>query len=307
MNDISGQPVIIEVAVNGAKTRAQQPHVPLTPAEVAADEIACIDAGATIIHNHTGDPVIGGSGAHDAAPYEEAWRAVLAERPNAILYPTMAGGGAHTTVEERYGHIVALAGANVLGMGLVDPGTTNMGRADEDGLPTGEITYQNTYADARYMIDTCRDLAVGISISIFEPGFLRVVLAYHRAGRLPPGAMVKLYFGSGGLLSFGLPPTVPSLDAYLAMLEGTDLPWLVSAHGGGDVVACGLARAAMERGGHVQVGLEPFGGPRTPTNVELIEEAVEVARQLGRPIATADQTAEILGLPQYPIVPRPRG
>ena len=90
------------------------------------------------------------------------------------------------------------------------------------------------------------------------------MLAYHRAGALPPGVMVKLYFGSGEF-SFGLPPTVPSLEAYLAMLEGTDLPWLVSAHGGGDVVGCGLARAAFERGGHVQVGLEPFGGPRTPT------------------------------------------
>ena len=68
------------------------------------------------------------------------------------------------------------------------------------------------------------------------------------------------------------------------MLEGTDLPWLVSAHGGGDVVGCGLARAAFERGGHVQVGLEPFGGPRAPTNVELIEEAVTVASEVGRPI-----------------------
>ena len=303
MNDVSGQPVIIEVAVNGGKRREQQPHVPLTPAEVAADEIACFGAGATIIHNHTGDPVIGGSGAHDPAPYEEAWRAVLAERPNAILYPTMASGGAHTNVEERYGHITALAAANVLGMGLCDPGSTNMGGLDADGVPRAvDITYQNTYADARYMMDTCRDLGVGVSLSIFEPGFLRVVLAYHRVRAPPPGAMVKLYFGSGEF-SFGLPPTVTSLESYLAMLEGTGLPWLVSAHGGGDVVGCGLARAAMERGGHVQVGLEPFGGPRTPTNVELIEEAVEVARDLGRPIASADQTAEILGLPQYPIVP----
>ena len=303
MNDLSGQPVIIEVAVNGAKRREQQPHVPLTPAEVAADEIACIDAGATIIHNHTGDPVMGGSGAHDPAPYEEAWRAVLAERPNAILYPTMAGGGADTDVEERYGHVRALAAANVLGLGLVDPGTTNMGGLDADGLPRAvDRTYQNTYADVRYMMEACRELGVGLSISIFEPGYLRVVLAYHRAGALPPGAMVKLYFGSAEF-SFGLPPTVPSLDAYLAMLEGTDLPWLVSAHAGGDVVRCGLARAAMERGGHVQVGLEPFGGPRTPTNVELIAEAVEVARELGRPIATADQTAGILGLQRYPIVP----
>jgi len=303
MNDLSGQPVIIEVAVNGGKRREQQPHVPLTPAEVAADEIACIDAGATIIHNHTGDPVMGGSGAHDPAPYEEAWRAVLAERPNAILYPTMAGGGVHTNVEQRYGHVRALVAANVLGLGLVDPGTTNMGGLDADGLPRAvDRTYQNTYADVRYMMEACRELGVGLSISIFEPGYLRVVLAYHRAGALPPGAIVKLYFGSAGF-SFGLPPTIPSLEAYLAMLEGTDLPWLVSAHAGGDVVRCGLARAAMERGGHVQVGLEPFGGPRTPSNVELIAEAVEVARELGRPIATADQTAEILGLQRYPIVP----
>ena len=303
MNDASGQPVIIEVALNGGKTREAQPHVPLTPGEVARDGIACLDAGATIVHNHTGDPVVGGSGAHDPAPYEEAWRAILAERPNAILYPTAAGGGAHTNVEERYGHVHALAATGVLGMGLVDPGTRNVGGLDANGLPRAvNLTYQNTFADARYMFDACRDLGVGVSISIFEPGFLRVVLAYHRAGALPPGVMVKLYFGSGEF-SFGLPPTVPSLEAYLAMLEGTDLPWLVSAHGGGDVVGCGLARAAFERGGHVQVGLEPFGGPRTPTNVELIEETVTVASEVGRPIASADETAAILGLPNYPVAP----
>ena len=195
MNDASGQPVIIEVALNGGKTREAQPHVPLTPGEVARDGIACIDAGATIVHNHTGDPVVGGSGAHDPAPYEEAWRAILAERPNAILYPTTAGGGAHTNVEERYGHVHALAATGVLGMGLVDPGTRNVGGLDANGLPRAvNLTYQNTFADARYMFDACRDLSVGVSISIFEPGFLRVVLAYHRAGALPPGVMVKLYF-----------------------------------------------------------------------------------------------------------------
>ena len=56
-------------------------------------------------------------------------------------------------------------------------------------------------------------------VSIFEPGFLRVALAYHAAGRLPP-AKIQLYFG-GPALPFGLPPTASSLDAYLAMLEGT--------------------------------------------------------------------------------------
>ena len=296
--------MIIEVALNGGKTREAQPHVPLTPGEVARDGIACLDAGATIVHNHTGDPVVGGSGAHDPAPYEEAWRAILAERPNAILYPTAAGGGAHTNVEERYGHVHALAATGVLGMGLVDPGTRNVGGLDANGLPRAvNLTYQNTFADARYMFDACRDLGVGVSISIFEPGFLRVVLAYHRAGGAAAWrdgqALLRLRRVLVRAAADGPEPRGLPRNASRA----TDLPWLVSAHGGGDVVGCGLARAAFERGGHVQVGLEPFGGPRAPTNVELIEEAVTVASEVGRPIASADATAAILGLPNYPVAP----
>ena len=296
----NGAPVIIEAAINGGTPRSRNPHVPRTPAEVAKEALRCMEAGAAIVHNHTDDPVIGGSGVHDPEPYIEAWRPILRERPDALLYPTMAGGGPHVTIEQRYSHVVTLAEAGLLAQGLVDPGSTNFGGLDEEGLPRPvDVVYQNTYRDARYMVETCERLGVGMSISIFEPGFLRFVLAYHRAGRLPRGAMVKLYFGSGAL-SFGLPPTLPSLEAYLAMLEGTGLPWLVSAHAGGDVVGCGLARHALERGGHVQVGIEPFGGDRTPKNVELIEEAVALAADLGRPIATPDEAAAILDLPSRP-------
>jgi hypothetical protein len=46
-----------------------------------------------------------------------------------------------------------------------------------------------------------------------QPGFLRTTLAWQRNGRLPPGAMVKLYFG--GELEFGLRPTLTALEAYL--------------------------------------------------------------------------------------------
>lgn len=290
-------PVIIEAAINGATPRAANPHVPRTPAEIAEDALRCLEAGAAVVHNHNDDPVIGGSGRHATEPYAEAWRAILARRPDALLYPTMAGGGAHTHVEERYRHVVELAEAGLLGLGLVDPGSTNLGGADEEGLPRPvDAVYQNTYRDARHMIETCARLRVGVSVSTFEPGFLRVILAYHRAGRLPRGTFVKLYFGARPL-SFGLPPTVPSLEAYLAMLEGTGLPWLVSALGG-DVVGCGLARAALERGGHVQVGLEPFAGPRTPTNVELVEEAKALVAAVGRPLATCADAARILDLPR---------
>jgi uncharacterized protein (DUF849 family) len=45
------------------------------------------------------------------------------------------------------------------------------------------------------------------------------------------------------------------------------------------------------------VGLEEFAAARAPTNSELIGECVLLAGKLGRPIATPEQAAEILGLP----------
>ena len=129
---------------------------------------------------------------------------------------------------------------------------------------------------------------------------------YHRRGKLPRGALIKLYFGGdasylgdtgAGGVTFGLPPTVKALDAYLEMLDGSGLPWSVAVIGG-DVVACGLARAALERGGHVRVGLEDHAGPRKPANAELVREVVELCAKIGRPVASAREAAGVLSLPQ---------
>ena len=306
-------PLIIEAAINGATSKSRNPQVPRSVDEIVIDAIAAIAAGAAIVHNHNDDPVLGTVPTHDPQPYIDAWTRILAERPGAILYPTMGGGGPHTTVEQRYSHIPALAEAGVLGQGLVDPGSVSMGAADDEGLPRSiDLVYRNSYADARYMFETCNALGQGASISCFEGGFVRVALAYQRAGELPKGSMLKLYFGGGGVaeaqdgcypLGFGLPPTEASLNAYLDMIEppvpaDTNKPihWSVAVLGG-DVVTCGLARLALERGGHVRVGLEDHAGPRQPTNVELIDELVALAADVGRPVATPTEARDLLGLP----------
>ena len=289
------EPAIIEVAMNGELPKRANPLVPRTPEEVAEEALRCIAAGASILHNHTGDPVIGGSGRHDPEPYRAAWSQVLDRQPDALFYPTMPGGAQGQSIEQRYAHIEQLAEWGVLGLGLVDPGTTDLGRFHPDGRPRAEDTvYQNTWADGVYMVETCRRLGVGMSVSIFEPGFLRFVLAYTEADALPPGALIKFYFG-GPRAGFGLPPTEKALDAYLDMLEGTGLPWLVSVQGG-DVAATGMARLALERGGHLQVGLEP-SGDRTRSNSQLVEEAVGIARACGREPASFAEARALIGLP----------
>jgi len=288
-------PAIIEVAMNGESPKRRNPHTPRTPDEIANDGLRCIDAGASILHNHTDDPVIGGSGSHDPAPYRAAWSIILDKHPDVLLYPTMPGGAPGRTIEQRYAHIEQLAHWGLLGLGLLDPGSTDLGRFQEDGRPrAGDIVYQNTWSDGIYMIEACRRLNVGVSVSIFEPGFLRFLLGYADAGALPQGVFVKLYFG-GPRAGFGLPPTEKALEAYLDMLDGTGLPWLVSVQGG-DVVGSGLARLALERGGHLQVGLEP-SADRSRHNAELVSEAAELMRATGREPATISEARSLIAAP----------
>ena len=269
---------IIEVALNGTTTKAANPRVPRTPAEITADALACIEAGATIVHNHNDEPMWVSDGVHAVQPYLDAWRPILAAHPRAMLYATMASGGPGIAIETRWAHHEALANAGVTRLGLVDPGSVSLG---------GDRVYINTHDDARHMIARCAALGLAPSVSIFDPSFLRVALA----APLPSGALIKLYFGDRIL--FGLPPTEASLDAYLAMLDGTGLQWSVAVMGG-DVVACGLAAAASDRGGHVRVGLEDHAGEGTPSNVELVREAAALIGARGRAVADAEQTQALL-------------
>src|SRR5579871_4522715 len=286
-------PVIIEAAINGATPKERNPHVPITPEEIAADALACFEAGAAVIHNHID---LRGISVEEAAErYLEAWRVVLAQRPDALWYPTV-----HFGPPLSYEHLVPLGESGLLRLGLMDPGSVNLGRADADGVPSGGIVYANSYETIARAFDICRSQRLGPSLAIYEPGFLRTALAYWRAGRLPQGAMVKFYFSTEHGLTgapFGLPPTAKALDAYLELMEGVDLPWAVSAVGG-DVSESEVGALALERGGHLHLGLEFYGGPRTPTNVELVSEAARLCEKAGRAVATPDEAAAILRLPR---------
>lgn len=293
-------PLIIEAALNGGTSKRRNPNTPKTPEEIAADALACLDAGATVIHTHIDG--LRQTGDEAAAAYLAGWKPVLAARPDTIVYGTIAEG---RDVETRFGHYRLLA-AGGMRMGAFDPGSVNLATHGEDGLP-GPVSfvYQTSFKDIAALAELLSGARLGPAIAIYEPGWLRATLAYEKAGRLPAGAFVKLYLagdynfldGQKSGVTFGLPPTRKALDAYLEMMEGSSLPWAASVIGG-CVASTGLARMAIERGGHVRVGLEDYGGEDHPTNAALVAEVVEIARACGRPIATSAQAAEILGLPR---------
>jgi 3-keto-5-aminohexanoate cleavage enzyme len=298
---MSQTPVIIEAAINGGTTKARNPHVPLSPDEISKDSLACIEAGAAIIHSHLESFELNGKAA--AERYLQGWRSTIRARPDAIFYATGATGD---TIEERCAHTEALAESGAMRMGFIDPGSTNFGTFRDDGMP-GKINtiYANPFPEIEYSFGVLERGKLGPAIAIYEPNFLRSTLMYHRAGRLPRGAFVKFYMsgeynfldGKKGQQFWGLPPTRKGLDAYIEMLGDSGLPWAVAVMGG-DLIETGMAQMALERGGHIRLGLEDYASERTPSNVELIQEVVAVAKKVGRPIADPETAAKMLDLPR---------
>ena len=278
-------PVIIEAAINGGN-----PDAPRSPAEITASARACFDAGAAIVHNHID---IVGDASTVAARYREGWDPILGERPDALVYPTINGVG---DAETRFCHIAPLAESGVLRIGIIDPGSVNLG---------SRFAYVNAGESVEHQVALCERFELGPTMAIFEPGFLRAALSYWRKGRLPSGAMIRFYFGgvaaeANGDFSFGMPPTAPSLEAYLAMLDGCPLPWSVSVIGG-NLFESELPRLALERGGHLRVGLEDYTGDTGVTNEELVAQAADAVARAGRPIASPAEATDMLGL--RPAVP----
>ena len=173
-------PVIIEAAINGSTKKEQNPNVPRTQAEIAADALACIEAGAAIIHNHVEQ--VGRGPEIAAEDYWQGWAPVFDKRPDALIYPTIEMDHGRLT----FGHLPILAERNRVRIGLCDPGSVNLGGKDETG-PRGAFVYGNSFDFIGETFDMHTEHRLGPSLAIYEPGFLRTALAFRDAGRLPQG------------------------------------------------------------------------------------------------------------------------
>ena len=289
--------VILELAINGETRKARNSHAPRVAQEIAADGIACLAHGAGMIHNHIDDPMLAGEAAADE--YARGWADILASDPGAILCPTMAFG---TDIAGRTSHFSACASRHGARMAPLDPGSMNMALSGGNANSANMLSYINTYESIASVLEVMAKLRLGTSMGIYEPGFLRAAVAFHRAGKLPPGSFVKLYFFGGRnyfdgteCVGFGLNPSAHALEAYLEIIGDSGLPW-AAAVVGGCVLSSGMAKLALERGGHIRLGLEDFAGDRAPSNLELLDEVVSLARSLGRSPAGSAGTARILGL-----------
>ena len=298
---VKDKPVILEVAINGGTTRAKNKNVPVTPQEIGAEAIRIFDAGGTIVHAHSQQP---SKNVQEAARvYIEAFKPVRKKHPYAIIYPT-ANFDSKVYNEIRSvwpgkiqsGHYRAIAEAGLANMVLFDTGVSPMSAYGEDGLPgpsNAFFWYGFWPDDIKIVHDVCAELGTGASISVFEPCWMKNVVAMAHKGTLPRGSKLNIYFSDYSFTSCA-PPIPEALEMYLHMIEGIDVDWAVGMLLG-NIMETPLARMALERGGSFRVGIEDWNSG--PSNLEQLAMAKELIDKVGRPILNGPEAIEYLDIP----------
>jgi 3-keto-5-aminohexanoate cleavage enzyme len=287
----ANNPLIIEAAISPLRW-----DVPFQSVEeIVAEAVACVSAGAGIVHYHHDMRLSEADGITALSGCAEG---VHAAHPGTLTYTDYLTG---KKAWEENAHLKPMAESGELTMFAIDPGITTFPSRDSDGRPTRTYTDGLRFDECHELVEFSKQVNVPISLGVFEPGHLRWVLAYEQSDGFSPGTIVKLYFGGKWMvdrvdvpgINFGLPPTPQALDLYLAMMEGSELPWIVSAFGD-SILDLSLARHAVELGGHIRVGIEDAAGQSPLSNVEMVSAAVDLAAEVGRPVAQASEALAVL-------------
>lgn len=281
----------IEVAVNGASTRKVQPRIPILAKDIIAEGVACIKAGAAVIHAHTLEPDSGRQNGNieNCAAFINGIR----EQVDAIVYPTVVGTPDRSNPAWLWEPTVELVKRGLLEWGFLDPGSVNLCFIDSDGARYmgGDGVYINSNPALEIGAGLAAEHKYHPAYACYEAGFIRHGALLHRRHPTMPVPIYRFMFSTG--MTFSFPPEPWAVEAYVKLLGMVDpgAPWMVA---GLAVDVMPLIPTVVALGGGVRVGLEdaPFGTQRS--NVEMVDAAVNaIQRAGGEPATTAEVRAEL--------------
>ena len=272
--------VSVTCAVTGAgDTTGKNPHVPVTPREIADAAIEAAEAGAAITHLHVRDPETG-NGSRDVALFKETVDLVRASSTDVVINltagmggdwapsaqdPAMPGPGTDMIgADERLAHIRECMPE----ICSLDCGTLNFGNGDE--------IYISTPPMLRRMAQLTQEWGVKPELEVFDLGHIRFARAMVEEGLIDAPPMFQLCLG----IPWGADQSVEIMAAMKAQLP----PGASWASFGISRMQMPMATAAVALGGNVRVGLEDNiwldrGVPAT--NGQRVARVVEIIERMG--------------------------
>lgn len=270
-------PLIITCAITGAETtKAQQPNLPITPAEQARAAEEAVNAGASIIHLHVRED--DGSPSQRPERFKEAIDAIRTKCSDVIIQIS-TGGAVGESIENRMRPLALKPEMASLNMGSMN---------------FGEDIFLNHPADIKKLAAEMQQQGIVPELEIYEVGMLETAARYLKQGILKEPLHFQFVLGVPG----GLSGDVRHLPYLLEVMKSH---FSASSHWG--VAGIGryefpIAEQAIKLGGHVRVGFEDNiyieKGKLAQSNAELVEKVVGIANSAGRMVATIKETRKIL-------------
>ena len=270
--------LIISACICGAEvTKEQNPNVPYTVEEIVREAKSAYDAGAALIHLHVrwddGTPT------QSKERFQECVDAIRKECPDVIIQPSTGGAVGMTDLERLESTDIVPTPE----MATLDCGTCNFG---------GDEIFTNTDTTIENFARIMKEKGIKPELEVFDKGMIDTALKVaDRKGLL----VHPMHFDF--VLGVQMTATIRDL-VFMAESIPAGSTWTATGLGKN---AGHIAAATISLGGHVRVGFEDNlymeKGVLAESNGQMVAKAVEIAKLLGREIATPDEAREILSLP----------
>lgn len=267
-------------------TRAQNPNLPITPAEIARDCLAAAEAGASIVHVHVRDPSTE-LPSMDVALYREVVERIRDKNDELVINLTTGNGGRFDPSrdnpaiagpktnlrlpEDRVQHILELK--------------PDIATLDLNTMLFGDEVVINTMWSIRRMAELIQDAGVRPEIELFDSGDIAILNTLMAEGSLRQAPLCSIVMG----VRYGFVPTPETLFYARGLLPPGAL-WTGFATGS---TAFQMVAQSILAGGNVRVGLEDAvwlsRGIKAPSNAAMVAKARRIVEELGVDLMTAKE------------------
>jgi 3-keto-5-aminohexanoate cleavage enzyme len=274
---MSPAPCIISVAITGSLPRKRDnPAVPISVAEQVESTQEAYEAGAALVHLHVRNDDETPTSSPDR--FNEVLDAIRRHCPNMITQ--VSTGGRSGAGRERGGMLHL--------------------RPDMASLATGSVNFPTRVYDnppdlVEWLAAEMKAQGIKPEIEAFDLSMIFQAVALRQRGLIEGSLHMQFVMG----IKNAMPADRQVLEFYVQTLKrlAPDATWTGAGIGRHQL---DLARWSLELGGHCRTGMEDNvrldRDTLAPSNAALVRQIADLCADFGRPVATAPQARQLLGL-----------
>ncbi len=282
--------VVVTAALSGVlANRAQCPHIPYTPVEIAEEAKRAYDAGASVVHVHARTDE--GAPTFEPDTFARIKEEIKKRCPIILNWSTGSLDDDTSLQEACITRDDCRPDIAALNMGTMNYSKYSPKRKEF----VFDMVFPNTYGKILKLLKAMNSAGVKPELECFDSG--------HTNGTGPlldMGALKQpLQFSFIVNVLGGIPATVESVQFQKSLIPaGSQWEVIGISH-----CQWRMEATALVLGGNVRVGLEDHvylpNGDMAKSNGELVAKVVELARAVGREPASVEEARKILSLDKF--------